>query len=65
MRLTHKTIMNTAAEYLSDLISVQDKSTTVCTRVSLDTYILRAHTVSKVCANSFLSDRLYMRLPVF
>ena len=52
--LTHKTVNNTAPEYLCDLISMNDKSTIVRTHASFDPCLLRVPSVSKKWANSFV-----------
>ena len=49
--LTHKAINNSAPEYLSDLINVNYKGTTVHTRASFDPCLLCVPPLSKMCAN--------------
>ena len=51
--LTHKAINNAAPEYLCDLIRLNVKSTTICTRASFDPCLLCVPPISKTCANSF------------
>ena len=60
--LTHKTVNNTAPEYLCDLIRLNVKSTTIRTRASFDPCLLCVPPISKTCANSFLIDLLCMLL---
>ena len=51
--LTHKAVNNTAPEYLSDLTRLNDKSTTIRTR------LLCVPPISKTCADS-LFDRSFV-----
>ena len=51
--LTHRSVNNTAPEYLCDLIRLNVKSTTIRTRASFDPCLLCVHPISKTCANSF------------
>ena len=57
--MTHKTVNNTAPEYLCDLIRLNVKSTTIRTRASFDPCLLCVPPISKTCANSF-SDRSFV-----
>ena len=57
--LTHKAVNNTAPEYLSDLIRLNVKSTTIRTRASFDPCLLCVPPISKTCANSFF-DRSFV-----
>ena len=57
--LTHKTVNNTAPEYLCDLIRLNVKSTTIRTRASFDPCLLCVPPISKTCANSFF-DRSFV-----
>ena len=57
--LTHKTVNNTAPEYLCDLMRLIVKSTTIRTRASFDPCLLCVHPISKTCANSFF-DRSFV-----
>ena len=56
--LTHKAVNNTAPEYFCDLIRMSVKSTTICTRASLDPCLLCVPPIRKTCANSFF-DRSF------
>ena len=58
--LTHKAVNNTAPEYVSDLIRLNVKSTTICTCASIDPCLLLCvPPISKTCANSFF-DRSFV-----
>ena len=57
--LTHKTVSNTAPEYLCDLIRLNFKRTTTRTRAYFDPCLLCVPSISKTCANSFF-DRSYV-----
>ena len=57
--LTHKAVNNTAPEYLCDLIRLNVKSMTICTRASFDPCTLCVPPISKTCANSFF-DRSFV-----
>ena len=57
--LIHKTVNNTAPEYLCDLIRFNVKSTTIRTRAAFDPCLLCVPPISKMCANSFF-DRSFM-----
>ena len=57
--LTHKAVNNTTPQYLCDLIMLNAKSTTICTRASFDPCLLCVPPISKTCANSFF-DRSFV-----
>ena len=57
--LTHKTVNNTAPEYLCDLIRLNVKSTTIRTSASFDPCLLCVPPISKTCGNSFF-DRYFV-----
>ena len=57
MLLTHKTVNNTAPEYLCDLFRLNVKSTTI--RTHFDPCLLCVPPISKTCANSFF-DRSFV-----
>ena len=57
--LTHTAVNNTAPEYLCDLIKLNVKSTTICTRESFDPCLFCVPPISKTCANSFC-DRSFV-----
>ena len=60
--LTHKAVNNTAAEYLSDLITFNVKSTTIRTRASFDPRLLCVPQLAKRVLIHFLIDLLCMLL---
>ena len=57
--LIHKAVNNTTREYLSDLIRLNVKSTTIRTRATFDPCLLCVPPISKTCANSFF-DRSFV-----
>ena len=61
--LTHKTVNNTAPEYLCDLIRLNVQSTTIRTRASFDPCLLYVPPIIKTCANSFLGRSFVYAAP--
>ena len=61
--LTHKSVNNTAPEYLCDLIRLNIKSTTIRTRASFDPCLLFVPPISKACANSFCDSTFLYAAP--
>ena len=57
--LTHKSVNNTVPEYLSDIIRLNVKGTTIRTRASFDPCLLCVPSISNTCANS-LFDRSFV-----
>ena len=57
--LTYGTVYNTAPEYLSELIGVNLKSTTIRTRAFFDPCLICVLPISKIYANSFV-ERSFM-----
>ena len=61
--LTHKTVNNTAPEYLCDLIRLNVKSSTIRTRASFAHCLLCVPPISKTCANSFFDRSVVFAAP--